>query len=99
MPSGPAGSMGSGALILSVTAVPGRGESRVLGRAPDGSWRISLGAPPVEGRANTELVRFLASEFGVCKADVKILRGQSSRRKLVRIEGSCSPPGWMESDG
>jgi hypothetical protein len=70
-----------------------------MGRAPDGSWRIRLGAPPVEGRANAELVRFLASEFGVGKADVEIIRGGSSRRKLVRIGGPAVLPGWMESGG
>jgi uncharacterized protein (TIGR00251 family) len=70
-----------------------------MGRAPDGSWRIRLGAPPVEGRANAELVRFLAAEFGVGKADVEIIRGGSSRRKLVRIQDSASRPEWMDSGG
>jgi hypothetical protein len=42
-------------------------------------------APPVEGKANAELLRFLASVFGVPQRAVLLLRGESSRQKTVRV--------------
>ncbi len=51
------------------------------------SVRVRLNAPPVEGRANDALVRFIARELGVRRADVEILRGETARHKLVRVRG------------
>ena len=51
----------------------------------DGSYKVSLNAPPVEGRANERLVEMLAAFFKVRKSSVTILRGQSGRKKLVEI--------------
>jgi hypothetical protein len=45
----------------------------------------ALDAPPVDGRANAECVRFLAEFFGVRRADVEIIAGLASRTKLVRV--------------
>jgi uncharacterized protein (TIGR00251 family) len=49
--------------------------------------RVRLAAPPVDGAANDELVRFLADRLGVRRRDIGIVRGLSGRRKTVRIEG------------
>jgi uncharacterized protein (TIGR00251 family) len=49
--------------------------------------RIRLAAPPVDGAANAELVRFLAERLGVRRADVTIVSGATARRKGVRIAG------------
>jgi hypothetical protein len=49
--------------------------------------RIRLSAPPVDGAANDELVKFLAHVFAVARRDVRILAGESSRSKIVEIEG------------
>jgi uncharacterized protein YggU (UPF0235/DUF167 family) len=46
-----------------------------------------LQAPPVDGKANEELLRFLADKLGVPKAAVTLRQGVSSRRKVVAIEG------------
>jgi len=59
-------------------------------------YRIDLAAQPVDGRANVELARFLASEFGTVGGDVDIRSGRSSRRKLVRICHPPSRPPWFE---
>ena len=53
----------------------------------DGRLKIRLAAPPVDGAANDELTRFLATAFGVQRRAVAILSGESGRRKRVRIEG------------
>jgi len=49
--------------------------------------RIRLAAPPVDGAANAELVRFLADRLGVPRARVVIRHGESGRRKTVEIAG------------
>ena len=57
-----------------------------LEQAPDGSWLAKLKAPPVDGKANAELIALLAAHFRVPKAAVTIKAGASGRNKLVRIE-------------
>lgn len=55
-------------------------------RAADGSLTVYLKSPPVEGKANEELIERLAREYGVAKSSVRIKSGLSSRNKLVEIE-------------
>jgi len=49
--------------------------------------RIRLNAPPVEGRANDALLRFLARALGVSRAQVALVSGGTGRNKIVRIDG------------
>lgn len=65
--------------------VPRASATAVASRHGDGV-RIRVAAPPVDGAANEELVRFMAKRLGVSRGAVTI-RGQSSRRKTVMIEG------------
>ncbi|HZS04076.1 MAG TPA: DUF167 domain-containing protein [Blastocatellia bacterium] len=53
----------------------------------DGAVKIRLAAPPVEGEANEELIRFLARLFGVARQQVAIISGATSRNKSVRVSG------------
>ncbi len=46
---------------------------------------IALHALPIEGRANQELIRFLANEFSVAKSRITIIRGLHARKKVVEI--------------
>lgn len=59
-----------------------------LEEMPDGTWLACLKSPPVDGRANEELVGLVAKRFGCRKSDVVIKAGASGRMKLVRIEGA-----------
>ncbi|WP_339376756.1 DUF167 domain-containing protein [Chlorogloea sp. CCALA 695] len=52
----------------------------------DGSLTISLKSPPVDGKANTELIKLLAKKFAVPKSRITIKLGLSSRQKLVIID-------------
>jgi uncharacterized protein (TIGR00251 family) len=54
---------------------------------PDGSWLANLKSPPVDGKANEELVALVAEQFKCRKADVSIKSGASGRMKLVKVEG------------
>jgi hypothetical protein len=49
--------------------------------------RVRLAAPPVDGAANEELIRFLAGQLGVARSRVTIVSGLSGRRKVVTVEG------------
>lgn len=63
-----------------------KGISGVVGDA----IKIKLNAPPVGGAANEELIEVLSEELGIKKTSIKILRGMSSRNKVVEIEGVTS---------
>lgn len=65
---------------------PGGKKSEVLGEH-DGSLKIRVKAPPVEGKANAAVIDFVASIFSVPRARVSLLRGQQSRLKVVAIDG------------
>ena len=49
--------------------------------------KIKVAAPPVEGAANAELVRFVAERVGVTRGAVTIASGATARRKTVAVEG------------
>jgi uncharacterized protein len=62
--------------------------ARVSGLAlqPDGTWLATLRSPPVDGKANAELIALVAGHFGLRKAQVTIRVGAGGRRKLVKID-------------
>jgi uncharacterized protein (TIGR00251 family) len=71
---------------LVVHVVPRAKRTEVVGRHGD-AIKIKLKAPPVDGAANAELVRFVAERLGVRRADVTITAGHTGRRKTLQIEG------------
>ena len=52
----------------------------------DGAWHAQLKSPPVDGKANAELIALVARHFGCRKAQVSIKTGASGRMKLVQIK-------------
>lgn len=58
-----------------------------LTQEADGSWLALLKAPPVDGKANAELIALVADVFGCRKADVVIKTGASARLKVLTIAG------------
>ena len=52
----------------------------------DGCLRVRLAAPPVDGKANDALLAWLAGELGLPRRGVRLLRGDSSRRKQVEVD-------------
>lgn len=81
-------SEGDGEIIFTVRVVPRASSSRVAGEH-DGALRVRVAAPPVEGAANAELVRFLSRLFHVPARDVEIMGGQTSRLKQIRVRGAA----------
>ena len=79
-------SLRNGDLLFSVQVVPRASRSEIVGEY-NGSLRIRLAAPPVDGAANDELRRLLAKSFNVPRSSVQLVSGQGSRTKQIRIVG------------
>ncbi|MFO0802242.1 MAG: DUF167 domain-containing protein [Gemmataceae bacterium] len=71
--------------MLQIKVKPNAKASR-LEQADDGSWTAQLKSPPVDGKANRELIELVAERFGCRKAAVTIRSGASGRLKLVQID-------------
>ena len=71
---------------VSVRVVPRSSKEGVAG-FEGGVVRIRLNAPPVEGKANEALVRFLSKAVGVPKSRITLVTGERGRSKIVRIDG------------
>jgi len=80
-------------LVLALRVQPRASRDELAG--PHGErFRVRLTAPPVDGKANAHLLRFLADCFDVPAADVRLERGENSRDKQVRIRRPGRiPPG------
>lgn len=70
---------------------PGAKRSEIAGLHGE-ALKIRLAAPPVDGKANQALLRFIAAQFGVPVRNVELLRGAQSRHKTVKIRGSSVAP-------
>jgi uncharacterized protein len=71
---------------ISVKVQPNAGRNEVVGQT-GGAWKIKVAAPPDKGKANKELVDFLSDRLGIKKAQISILRGETSHNKVIEIEG------------
>jgi uncharacterized protein len=71
---------------LAVKITPNAGRNEITGLKDD-VLCIKIGAPPEKGKANKELIGFLAERLGIKKASITIIRGQTSHRKIIAIEG------------
>jgi uncharacterized protein (TIGR00251 family) len=83
--------MDGDALRLTLHVQPGASRTGVTGLHGD-ALRIRLAAPAVDGKANAELVRFLAEAFGVPRRQVTLVHGDTSRLKVVRIDAPARRP-------
>lgn len=81
------------AVRLHVRVTPRAGRDCIEGLHA-GVLRVRLAAPPVEGRANEALVRLLARALDLPARDIRLLRGETARAKLVEIEGLDEREVW-----
>lgn len=73
------------AIRISVRVKPKSKQQR-LEETADGVWIVHLKSPPVDGKANAELVSVISEKFGVKKSQVRIKSGFSNPNKIVEIE-------------
>lgn len=78
-------------LSLTLHVQPGAKRSEVAGLHGE-ALKLRLAAPPVEGKANEALMRFLAELFDVPLRNIELRQGAQSRHKVVRITASLIAP-------
>lgn len=71
---------------ISFRIQPGAPKNAVAGLI-NGVWKIRIAAPPVEGKANRELIEFLSDVLDVPKSSIAIVKGETGRDKVVAIAG------------
>ncbi|MFA5753849.1 MAG: DUF167 domain-containing protein [Patescibacteria group bacterium] len=72
-------------IYLRIKVIPGAGKTGFLDTMADGTIKIALAAAPEKGKANQELINFLAIELEVRKYQVKIISGAGERLKLIKV--------------
>jgi uncharacterized protein (TIGR00251 family) len=72
---------------ITVRVIPRAKRNEMVGWLDDGTLKVRLTAPPVDGKANQALIKFMSETFDIQKADVEIRTGSTSRNKLLRLMG------------
>jgi uncharacterized protein len=73
-------------MTLIVQITPNAPRSEIVGWLGE-KLKIKIKAPPVDGKANAELVRFLAEKFSVKQNTIRIVRGETSKTKIIELSG------------
>jgi len=73
--------------LLNLRVSPGAKRASIEGPDGEAAIRLKVAAPPVGGKANAEVERFLAEVLGIPRSDVAVIRGASSRDKTVFVRG------------
>ncbi|MCK4309178.1 MAG: YggU family protein [Candidatus Atribacteria bacterium] len=71
-------------IIVKVKIVPGSSKNKIVGVYND-ALKITVTAPPVEGKANKKCIVYLAKYFDIAKSKIEIISGQTSKNKLIKI--------------
>ena len=69
-----------------IKVLPRSSQNKIIGKMSDGTLKIKLTAPPVDGEANKKLIELLSKEFKVAKSRIKIIKGLRGKNKVVEIE-------------
>ena len=72
--------------MLTLRVQPRASNDEIVGPHGEDALKVRITAPPVDGKANQHLIAFLAKSFGVTKAQVTLLKGDSGRDKRFAIE-------------
>jgi uncharacterized protein (TIGR00251 family) len=78
--------MQGAAIFLKIHLLPRASRDEICGLHGD-AIRVRVTAPPVEGRANMALQRFIAAKLSLSSSQVEIIAGKRSREKILRITG------------
>ena len=73
-----------GGWLLDLHVQPGARKTEIQGKHGD-ALKVRLAAPPVDGKANDELARFIARTLKIARSDVQLVSGQTARQKRLKI--------------
>lgn len=85
-------------MILGVQVKPNARRTRVVGWADERTVILAVAAPPVDGKANDEVVRFLARALGLPRSAVTVERGATARVKHIGLPDGTSLAALVEAD-
>lgn len=71
---------------LKLRVLPRSSRNEVTGLMADGTLKVKLTSAPVDGKANEALIEILSEHFQIAKSKIKIVRGRTSKNKIVEIE-------------
>ena len=71
-------------IVIKVKIIPGSSKNKIIG-VYNNSLKITITAPPVEGKANNKCITYIAKCFDVAKSKIEIISGQTSKNKLIKI--------------
>lgn len=69
---------------ISIRVIPNARRSEVVNQEGE-AWKIRVAAPPIEGKANKELIRWLAKVLDLAPSEIEIVKGLGSKHKLVQV--------------
>lgn len=73
-------------ITIDVKVLPRSSKDEIVGKK-DGIYKIKLTAPAIEGKGNKALLKLLAKKLGLPKREIRIISGERSRMKSIRIDG------------
>lgn len=73
-------------LVIQLHIVPNAKKSEIVG-IHGAALKIKISSPPVDGKANEEIIRFFSSLFGIPKNHVELLSGATSKSKRILLHG------------
>ena len=71
---------------LPLKVTPNAGRNEITGFS-DGVLHVKIATPPVKGKANREIIDFLGKVLGVSRSSIGIVKGATSRNKVIAVEG------------
>jgi uncharacterized protein (TIGR00251 family) len=71
---------------IRVKVIPKSSKTQLAGYLPDGTWKVKVAAVPEKGKANRELLQFLAEHLGISKSRIRITSGETSQLKRIRVD-------------
>ncbi|MFH1192433.1 MAG: DUF167 domain-containing protein [bacterium] len=71
-------------MLINIKVIPRSKKNEVI-KIDDENYRVRLTAAPVDGKANDALIRLLSEYFNVSKSEVRIVKGEKGRAKVIEI--------------
>ena len=71
---------------IRVKLIPRSSRSRIAGKDGE-AYKVKVNSPPVDGKANKELISLISKTLGISKGSIEIISGKTSRIKLLRLRG------------
>lgn len=73
-------------MLIKIRVLPRSSRNEVVGEMADGTIKVKLTAPPVDGKANEALIKLLSDHFDVSKNKITIIKGLTNKNKTIEIK-------------